>query len=53
MGTAWSARLLQFSLGILVMLVLSYTVLGETLTMKNAVSLLLCFCVVLIQLLWK
>ena len=29
MGTAWSARLLQFSLGILVMLFLSYVILGE------------------------
>jgi len=52
-GTAWSARLLQFSLGILVMLTLSYLVLGETLTTKNAVSLGLCFCIVLIQVLWK
>ena len=53
MGSAWSARLLQFSLGILVMLTLSYIILGETISIKNGVSLFLCFCIVLIQVLWK
>jgi len=53
MGSAWSARLIQFSIGIFVMLSLSYLILGETLTTKNAVSLGLCFCIVLIQVLWK
>ena len=53
MGSAWSARLIQYSLGILVMLTLTYFILGESLTTKNIVSLILSFAIVLIQVLWK
>lgn len=53
MGSAWSARLIQYTLGIVVMFVLSLFILGEGLTMKNAISLVLSFCIVLIQILWK
>jgi hypothetical protein len=53
MGSAWSAILIQYSIGIFAMMLLTYFVLGETLTTKNLVSLILSFVIVLIQILWK
>ncbi len=53
MGSAWGARLLQFSMGIFVMLTFSYLILGEGLNTKNSLSLFLCLCIVFIQLLWN
>jgi len=53
MGSAWSARLIQYSIGIFAMMSLTYFVLGEELTTKNLVSLILSFVIVLIQILWK
>ena len=53
MGSAWSARLIQYSIGIFAMMLLTYFVLGESLTTKNLVSLVLSFVIVLIQILWK
>ena len=53
MGSAWSARLIQYTIGIVVMFALSLLILGEGLTTKNAISLGLSFCIVLIQVLWK
>jgi hypothetical protein len=53
MGSAWSARLIQYSIGIFVMFTLSSLILGEDLTPKNAVSLSLSLLIVLIQVLWK
>jgi drug/metabolite transporter (DMT)-like permease len=53
MGSAWSARLIQYTIGIVVMYILSSLLLGEGLTPKNIISLVLSFCIVLIQILWK
>lgn len=53
MGSAWSARLVQYSIGIFVMLFLTYFLLDEGLTTKNIISLILSFAIVLIQILWK
>jgi len=53
MGSAWSARLIQYAIGIVAMFTLSLLLLGEGLTPKNAISLVLSFMIVLIQILWK
>jgi hypothetical protein len=53
MGSAWSARLIQYAIGIVAMFTLSLFILGEGLTPKNAISLVLSLIIVLIQVLWK
>ena len=53
MGSAWSARLVQYTIGIVAMFTLSLLLLGEGLTPKNAISLVLSLIIVLIQVLWK
>ena len=49
-GKTWPIRFLGFCVGILVFTVLSSYVLGETLNLKNIISLILCFIIVVIQL---
>jgi len=51
--SAWSARLFQFSIGVVVMMILTQFLLKETLTVKNLVSLSLAILIVLVQALWK
>lgn len=52
-GSAWSARLFQFSIGIIVMMLLTQFLLKETMSIKNVISLSLSLVIVLIQLVWK
>lgn len=51
--SVWSVRLIQFSIGMGVVLGLTYFVMGESLTLKNGVCLLLSILIVLIQAFWK
>lgn len=52
-GKAWPVRMIAFSTGILVFSFLTNLYLGETINMKNVVSVLLALIIVLIQIFWK
>lgn len=52
-GLLWPGRLIGFSSGMIVMVVLTYLHLGEGVTLKTGVTLLLAFTIVMIQLFWK
>ena len=52
-GLLWPGRLVGFASGMVVMAVLTYIHLGEGITLKTAITLLLAFIIVLIQLFWK
>jgi hypothetical protein len=52
-GLLWPGRLIGFSTGMIVMAVLTYAHLGEQITLKTGVTLLLAFIIVMIQLYWK
>jgi len=51
--SVWSVRLIQFSIGMGVVLGLTYFVMNESLTIKNIVCLILATMIVLIQSFWK
>jgi len=51
--SVWSVRLIQFSIGMGVVLGLTYFVMNESLTLKNIVCLILATMIVLIQSFWK
>jgi len=52
-GTVWENRLLGFGLGMISFSFLTWGFLGEGITTKTAVSLILALTLVLIQILWK
>ena len=52
-GSAWSYRLIQFSVGIFVFTYLTHFFLGETITTKNGICIGLSFLIILIQAIWK
>ena len=52
-GLLWPGRLIGFSAGMVVMAILTYTHLGEGITVKTGVTLLLAFMIVMVQLYWK
>lgn len=52
-GSLWESRLLGFAIGVLVFAVMGWLMFSEPMTPKTAVSLILAFCIVLIQVLWR
>jgi len=52
-GNSWSLRIIQFVMGIIIFTIFNYYLLGETINLKNTISLGLCFLILLIQTLWK
>jgi hypothetical protein len=52
-GNTWSIRLVQFSIGIFVLTLCSWLFLGETIDLKNGISLSLALAIVLLQVFWK
>ena len=52
-GQMWPQRLLSFSTGILIFTLMTYLVMGETLTLKSILCLGLAFCIILIQIFIK
>lgn len=52
-GLLWPGRLIGFSTGMIVMSVFTYLHLGEGITLKTGITLLLAFIIVMIQLYWK
>lgn len=52
-GSAWSYRLVQFSVGIFVFTYLTHVFLGESISVKNGVCIGLSILIILIQALWK
>lgn len=52
-GTLWENRLLGFGMGMISFSFLTYIFMGEVITTKTAVSLMLALTLVLIQILWK
>jgi hypothetical protein len=48
-GSAWTVRMLQFSLGTGIMFLLTYFLLNEGLNLKNGICVLLAFIIILIQ----
>ena len=52
-GLLWPGRLIGFSTGMIVMAILTYVHLGESITVKTGVTLLLAFIIVMVQLYWK
>jgi hypothetical protein len=53
MSSVWSVRLTQFSIGMFVVLGLTYFVMNESLTLKNIICIILATIIVLIQSFWK
>ena len=52
-GLLWPGRLIGFSSGMIIMATLTYLHLGEGVSLKTGVTLLLAFIIVMIQLYWK
>ena len=52
-GEVWPSRLLGFSMGILAFTTLTLIHLGEAITLKTSVVLMLAVVIILIQVLWK
>lgn len=52
-GLLWPPRFIAFGMGVLSFTVLTYIFMGEGITLKTGVSLLLSVFIILIQLLWK
>ena len=52
-GLLWPGRLIGFSTGMIIMAILTYIHLGEGITLKTGVTLLLAFIIVMVQLYWK
>jgi len=52
-GLLWPGRLIGFSTGMVIMAILTYVHLGEGITVKTGVTLLLAFIIVMVQLYWK
>ena len=52
-GLLWPGRLIGFSTGMIIMAILTYIHLGEGITMKTGITLLLAFIIVIVQLYWK
>ena len=52
-GLLWPGRLIGFSTGMIIMVILTYVHLGESITVKTGVTLLLAFIIVMVQLYWK
>ena len=48
-GSLWTLRLLGFSGGIIIFLLMTWSVMGELPSMKNLICLLLAFCIIGIQ----
>ncbi len=51
-GLVWPGRFIGFSVGMVIFSILTSTIMGEGLTLKTLISLALCACLVLIQILW-
>ncbi len=52
-GSAWSFRLVQFSVGIFIFTYLTHVFLGESISVKNGICIGLSVLIILIQALWK
>ena len=52
-GLIWPGRFIGFSIGMLIFAILAAQIMGEGLTNKTIVSLILCFFLVGVQVLWK
>tara|TARA_R110000782_G_scaffold97434_3_gene182344 strand:- start:401 stop:745 length:345 start_codon:yes stop_codon:yes gene_type:complete len=52
-GQLWPGRLLGFASGMIVMAILTYAHMGESVTMKTGITLLLALAITLIQVFWK
>ncbi len=52
-GELWPSRLLGFAMGVIAFTFLAYVHMGETVTTKTFVTLLLALAIVLIQVFWK
>ena len=52
-GLIWPGRFLGFSLGVLIFGYMTWHFLGEGLTTKTFISLMLAFIIILVQLFWK
>jgi len=48
-GTVWPGRILTFACGIIVFTILTYTLLGEAITWKTGLSLILTCVIILLQ----
>lgn len=48
-GVVWPGRMLAFSTGIVIFTLMTWFFMGETLTIKTGLSILLAFCILLIQ----
>ena len=52
-GMLWPGRLISFGGGIIVFTVLTYIIMGESITLKTIISLILACILVSIQVFWK
>tara|TARA_S200002703_G_scaffold51537_1_gene44744 strand:- start:62 stop:412 length:351 start_codon:yes stop_codon:yes gene_type:complete len=52
-GLVWPSRLIGFGIGIILFSLLTWVLLGEKLNIKSGISIMLAFCIVMIQLFWK
>ena len=51
-GVLWPGRLIAFGISIIVFTMLTWVLLGEAITMKTFVSLILSIIIVLVQIIW-
>ena len=52
-GLLWPGRLVGFASGMIVMALLTYLHMGESISMKTGITLLLALAITLIQVFWK
>jgi hypothetical protein len=52
-GQMWPQRLISFSTGILIFTLMTYFIMGETITLKNIICLFLALSIILIQIFFK
>lgn len=52
-GSLWESRILGFSIGVAIFALMGWLMFSEPFSSKTVVSLMLAFCIVLIQVLWR
>jgi len=52
-GQLWPGRFIAFAMGMISFSLLTYYLMGESLSTKTIICLCLAFCIILIQLFWK
>ena len=52
-GRIWPGRFIGFSIGMVTYSIFTYFLMGEGMNLKTTICLMLCICIILIQVFWK